>query len=59
MSSDQTELSIVIERIQEFNQIAAWNQATLPVAKGGLGLKPALEVALSGYLSSVCVPQRN
>ena len=32
----------------------AWNQATLPVSKGGLGLRPALEVALSGYLSSVC-----
>ena len=31
----------------------AWNQATLPVAKGGLGLRPALEVALSGFLSSV------
>ena len=31
----------------------AWNQATLPVSKGGLGLRPALEVALSGYLSSV------
>ena len=58
MSSDQTELSIVIERIQEFNQIAAWNQATLPVAKGGLGLKPALEVALSGYLSSVSATEK-
>jgi hypothetical protein len=31
----------------------AWSQATLPVAKGGLGLRPATEVALAGYLSSV------
>ena len=31
----------------------AWNQATLPVAKGGLGLRPATEEALAGYLSSV------
>ena len=31
----------------------AWNQATLPVAKGGLGLRPATEVAIAGYLSSV------
>ena len=29
------------------------NQATLPVSKGGLGLRPALEVALSGFLSSI------
>ena len=31
----------------------AWSQATLPVSKGGLGLRPASEVALAGYLSSV------
>ena len=31
----------------------AWSQATLPVAKGGLGLRPATEIALAGYLSSV------
>ena len=31
----------------------AWNQATLPVAKGGLGLRPATEEALAGYLSSI------
>ena len=31
----------------------AWSQATLPVAKGGLGLQPATEVVLAGYLSSV------
>ena len=31
----------------------AWSQATLPLAKGGLGLRPATEVALAGYLSSV------
>ena len=31
----------------------AWNQATLPISKGGLGFRPALEVALAGYLSSV------
>ena len=31
----------------------AWNQASLPVSKGGLGLRPAIEIALSGYLSSV------
>ena len=29
------------------------DQATLPVSSGGLGLPPAKEVALSGYLSSV------
>ena len=31
----------------------AWSQATLPVAKGGLGLRPATEVAIAGYLSSI------
>ena len=30
----------------------AWSQATLPVAKSRLGLRPATEVALAGYLSS-------
>ena len=30
-----------------------WSQATLPVAKGGLGLRPATEVAIAGYLSSI------
>ena len=29
-----------------------WNQATLPVSKGGLGIRPAMEIALSGFLSS-------
>ena len=32
----------------------AYNQATLPIALGGLGLRPAMEVALAGFLSSVC-----
>ena len=32
----------------------AYNQATLPIAKGGLGLRLATEIALSGFLSSVC-----
>ena len=32
---------------------AAWTQATLPVSRGGLGLRPAIEVSLSAYLSSV------
>ena len=31
----------------------AWNQASLPISKGGLGLRPAMNVSLSGYLSSV------
>jgi hypothetical protein len=31
----------------------AWSQATLPVAKGRLGLQPATEVALAGYLQGV------
>ena len=31
----------------------SWDQATLPVFNGGLGLRPACEVAISGYLSSV------
>ena len=30
-----------------------WNQATLPVSKGGLGVRPAMEIALSGFSSSV------
>ena len=37
---------------------SAWNQATLPVAKGGLGLRPALEVALSGFMSSVSASEK-
>ena len=32
----------------------AYKQATLPIAKGGLGLRLATEIALSGFLSSVC-----
>merc|ERR1712020_54115 len=32
----------------------AYNQATLPISKGGLGLRLATEIALSGFLSSVC-----
>ena len=32
---------------------SSWCQASLPVAKGGLGLRPAAEVALAGFLSSV------
>ena len=32
---------------------SGWCQASLPVAKGGLGLRPAGEVALAGFLSSV------
>ena len=31
---------------------SSWCQASLPVAKGGLGLRPASEVALAGFLSS-------
>ena len=31
----------------------AYKQATLPIAKGGLGLRLATEIALSGFLSSV------
>ena len=37
---------------------SAWNQATLPIAKGGLGLRPAMEVALSGFLSSVSASKK-
>ena len=32
----------------------AWNQATLPVAKGGLGLRPATEVAIDSRLPVQC-----
>ena len=32
---------------------AAYNQATLPVALGGLGLRPAAEISIPGFLSSV------
>ena len=32
----------------------SYNQLTLPITKGGLGLRLTSEVALSGYLSSVC-----
>ena len=31
---------------------SSWCQASLPVAKGGLGFRPASEVALAGFLSS-------
>ena len=37
--------------IQLFEE--AWSQATLSEVKGGLGLRPATEVAIAGYLSSV------
>ena len=32
---------------------AAYNQATLPVALGGLGIRPAAEISIPGFLSSV------
>ena len=31
----------------------SYDQATLPVAKGGLGIRPASEIAIPGFLSSV------
>ena len=31
----------------------AWNQATLPVAKGGIGVRGATQIALPAFLSSV------
>ena len=33
---------------------SAYQQATLPIAYGGLGIRLATEVALVGFLSSVC-----
>ena len=33
---------------------SAWNQSTLPISKGGLGVKLASELAGPAYLSSVC-----
>ena len=33
---------------------SSYDQATLPVAKGGLGIRPATEIAIPGFLSSVC-----
>ena len=36
----------------------SWNQDTLPVSKGGLGLRPASEVTLSGYLSNVSAMEK-
>ena len=33
---------------------SAYRQLTLPIVKGGLGLRLTTEIALSGYLSSVC-----
>ena len=35
----------------------AWNQASLPVASGGLGIRQATQVALPAFLSSVCGSQ--
>ena len=35
----------------------AWNQASLPVASGGLGIRKATQVALPAFLSSVCGSQ--
>ena len=32
----------------------AHSQATLPIANGGLGLRLATDIALVGFLSSVC-----
>ena len=35
----------------------AWNQASLPVASAGLGIRKATQVALSAFLSSFCGSQ--
>ena len=47
---------IICESLTEILNIqlseSAWEQASLPIAKGGLGLRPALHVALAGFLSS-------
>ena len=36
---------------------SAWNQSTLPVSKGGLGIKLASELAVPAYLSSICASE--
>ena len=36
----------------------SWNQASLPISKGGLGLRPAMEVALAGFLSNLCASDK-
>ena len=35
----------------------SYNQLTLPISKGGLGLRLVTEIAISGYLSSVCATE--
>ena len=37
---------------------SAWSQATLLIAKGGLGLRPFLEVALAGFLSNFSASEK-
>ena len=36
---------------------SAWDQSTLPVSKGGLGVKLASELSVPAYLSSVCASE--
>jgi hypothetical protein len=49
--------SIIKESLQEILNVKldekAWDQSTLPIKLGGLGIKLASEVALPAYLSSV------
>ena len=35
----------------------SYKQLTLPIAKGGMGLRLAKELAISGYVSSVCATE--
>ena len=51
---DQVLKTGVIEILNVSLSEMAYNQVTLPISKGGLGLRSAKEIAISGYLSSVC-----
>ena len=50
---DQTIKSSLSDLLNLSLTDAAFDQASLPVANGGLGLRPASEIALPGFLSSV------
>ena len=51
---DQVLKTGVIEILNVSLSEMAYNQVILPISKGGLGLRSAKEIAISGYLSSVC-----
>ena len=50
---DETQRKILEETLNISLKDKAWNQATLPVKNGGLGIREATDIAVTAYFSSL------